>query len=184
MKRLVDIGDVTAVLEEDGMEGLLSVVIEEDEDEIREEERNAIVLNNHGVGSTHEEVLDPMSPDDAQTPMQRAPFMDITPEATPIVRKKTYRRDDIPSVTISVTQTSPRTTRAPPGSHLASIINAINFSGSNTNTNARGREDEEEHGQPAGVTKPLLLCDRIGHRRSPSIEKSSGIVDLILTIRS
>lgn len=150
MKRLVDVGDATAVLDEDGIEGLLSVVIEEDEDEMWEEERKATSLNDHTVESTpRQEGLGRISPDDAQTPMQRTPFTDITPEATPIARKKTYRRDEITNVTGSGIDTSPHTTRAPPGSPLASIINAINFSDNKIfhKYAAQEQEDADERDQ-------------------------------------
>lgn len=124
MKRLIDVGDMTVVVEE-----LLEAVTEQEEDievEWGMGKKTSIPLNDYELEDTPRQ--DTVYMDDNETPTQRAPFTDITPEATPIARKKMYRRDAIESTSIIPAQTSPGITRAPPGSPLASIINAINFS--------------------------------------------------------
>lgn len=137
MKRLVDVGDLTVALDEEDVNGGLGMVIEDDDDE---KERQKATVNDLEVGDIPrpEQILQ-VSSDDMETPMQRAPFADITPEATPIPPKRTYRHEggDFPSPR-TVTQQSPGITRAPPGSPLASIINAINFAGPDIHTSTSG----------------------------------------------
>jgi len=120
-------------------------------DSVREEdEEGEVSLNDHDVdGTPRHDTEVQISSDDTETPMQRAPFTDITPEATPIARKRTYRRDEIGSVVVATTQTSPGISRAPHGSPLASIINAINFSDPNVDSHiVHGEcEDDQENGQ-------------------------------------
>lgn len=123
MKRLVDVGEMTVML--DDVVGL-GIVTEEDEGE---EAMSKISLDEFEVESTprHQSVV---FPDDSETPMQRAPFVDITPEATPVAPKRTYRREDSDAHADgsgSAVKISHSITRAPAGSPLASIINAINF---------------------------------------------------------
>ena len=140
MKRLVDVGDITAVFNGDGVGNGLGLLIEEDEEE------EAIYLTDDEVDSTpRNDAAVQMFPDDDETPMQRAPFTDITPEATPVARKRTYRRDEISSIVVPSNQTSPGISRAPSGSPLASIINAINFADAYSDTNPVHDRTNGEH---------------------------------------
>ena len=127
MKRLIDVGEVTVIMGEDGA----GLGIPTGEGQGGEENAdNERVLGQLDIDATprYEHKLFSMSPDDSETPMQRAPFQDITPETTPVRRNRTFRRDEgKPSLTDSAIHLSPRTTLAPPGSPLASVINSINF---------------------------------------------------------
>ena len=126
MKRLIDVGEVTVIMAEDGA----GLGIPADEEEGEEDDDNERVLGQLDIDATphceHRLLL--VSPDNSETPMIRVPFQDITPEATPMMRNRTFRRDGgQPSLTDSVIHLPTRTTRAPPGSPLASVINSINF---------------------------------------------------------
>ena len=124
MKRLIDVGEVTVIMGEDGAG--LGIPTGEGEGG-KENADNERVLGQLDIDATprYEHKSFSMSPDDSETPMQRVPFQDITPETTPVRRNRTFRRDE--NLTDSAIHLSPRTTPAPPSSPLASVINSINF---------------------------------------------------------
>lgn len=177
MKRLVDIGDITLALDQETDTGL-EMVMEEDEDEVQnDEDKNDD--DNEMESTPRPEGVPPMSQDDAETPMQRIPFTDITPEATPIARKRTYRRDEISCVTASTTLVSSGLTRAPPGSPLASIINAVNFSDGDTDTNT-APEHDKPHGQipQISVSSPSNSATARAPSTTHPIPSSSSILPI------
>lgn len=122
MARLVDVGDVTVAMD-DWMS----------EDEQLQEEGEDLQGTFAGEVDVEQTPRHDLTfTNDEETPMHRRPFTDITPDATPIAPKRTYRSDEVGSGSEFATapQISPSTTRAPLGSPLASIINAINFAAS------------------------------------------------------
>lgn len=145
--RLIDVGDVTMMDETaDLLTGL--TIEEEPEDDVD----NALLVNEHmdldeqdslatprstPPRQTRNPAQTPPSLSSAQTPTPdylRTPLADISLDATPVPRKvaklalaANFDTECYSSPTTVIRATQAHATLAPPGSPLASVINAINF---------------------------------------------------------